>query len=287
MGLERCSVGFLVAAKRLGVDLQETLMLGRQSLLVDQPRLAAGFKDGGMRLSSADARTMLMASAGYAEPLLKYLGASYIDSVDINDYEHSTIVHDLNQPLPVELHARFSTVLDGGTLEHVFDYPRALGHALDAVKVGGHFVAIAPTNGYLGHGFYQLSPELFYRVLTPENGFRMVCVLLKPLHWRSRWYRVPDPVSTGGRIVWRGSWPTLLYVVAKRVELGPVLERPALQSDYLETWKTETPASPRARTGLMVAVKSRLPLAIREIRDSQRMWRTSRSKLPVIKLTDL
>ncbi|MCA1572803.1 MAG: hypothetical protein LC798_21415 [Chloroflexi bacterium] len=42
-------------------------------------------------------------------------------------------------------------VLDGGTLEHVFDYPTALRGALDAVRLGGHFIAVTPANGWCGH----------------------------------------------------------------------------------------------------------------------------------------
>ena len=149
--------------------------------------MRAGFADAGLTISNAEARHLLTESAGYCESLLRRLGALRADSMDISGYENCTVVHNLNEPLPRSLRQRYGLVLDGGTLEHVFDYPTAVRNALDAVRVGGHFAAIAPVNGYAGHGFYQLSPELFYRVLSPANGFRMVCALLKPLHWRSQW----------------------------------------------------------------------------------------------------
>lgn len=287
MGLYREGIGFMATARRLGVDFDRTLTLGRQLLLVDHSRLCAGMRDAGNQMTSSEARTIIAQAGGYAEPLLGRLGATRIDSIDANDYEQSTIIHDLNEPLPHELREQFSLVLDGGTLEHVFNYPAALGNALEAVALGGHFVAVAPTNGYVGHGFYQLSPELFYRVLGPANGFRVVCMLLKPLHWRAQWRSVPDPVDVGGRVVWRGAWPTNLYVLAQRVEIVPILRRPVLQSDYVAVWATDVRATSRPAPRALASMKSWLPLPVREIRESLTTWRASRRSLDAVKLMDL
>ena len=73
-------------------------------------------------------------------------------------------------------------------------------------------------------------------MLSPVNGFRTVCVLLKAQHWRSRWLRVPDPASVGARVLWRSVWPSYLYVLAQRVEVMPVLAAQTFQSDYVSTW---------------------------------------------------
>jgi hypothetical protein len=231
---------------------------------------------------------VLRAESGFAEPLLCLLGASSTESLDINGYEGASILHDLNEPLPAELHARFSVVIDGGTLEHVFNYPAALRCALDAVRLGGHLIVITPINGYVGHGFYQFSPELFYRVLTPANGFQTVCMLIKPPFWRSRWRSVPDPVAVGGRVVWRCAWPTLLYVLAKRVAVVPVLSRPTMQSDYIPVWDAPRSATAGAHPiSGVTEFRSRMPLALKEIRESAAIWRASRRQLAVVTLSRL
>jgi hypothetical protein len=31
--------------------------------------------------------------------------------------------------------------------------------------------AVTPANNQMGHGFYQFSPELFFRVFSQENGY--------------------------------------------------------------------------------------------------------------------
>ncbi len=223
MGIDRNAIAFLVSARRLGVSFDKTLMLGRQGLLVDQPGISAGFGENGTKLSRKEA-TAIIGRDGYAEGLFTRLGGRRVDSLDADAYERSTIVHDLNKPLPGDLRGHYNAVFDGGTLEHVFNYPAALHNALSAVSVGGHFLSVAPMNGWVGHGFYQLSPELFYRALG-QHGFQVSLTLLKPSHWRSRWRTVPDPAEHGARVVWRGAWPTLLYVIAGRLEGGVTIDR--------------------------------------------------------------
>jgi hypothetical protein len=294
MGLTRDGVALLVAAKRLGANYDKTLMLGRQSLMVDPARMRAAFAENGVRLSRSAARSLVAEGAGYSEPLLRRLGASHVDSLDMSGFEGSTVIHDLNAPLPAELREQFSVVIDGGTLEHIFNYPTALRNALDMVREGGHFIAITPANNYLGHGFYQFSPELFYRVLAPTNGFEMDVMLLKARHWRAPWRHVPDPEARGQRLIWRGAWPSLLYLVAKRTEIRPLLREPVMQSDYISVWEgTERVAPPAPKRRLRRAVLASaqaasaqpgMPLAVKELSESLTTWRTSRSALEAVDL---
>ena len=78
----------------------------------------------------------------------------------------------MNLPIGDDLKRKFSVVIDGGTLEHVFNFPVAIKNCMQMLDVGGHFFVHTMANNFMGHGFYQFSPELFYRVFSPENGFR-------------------------------------------------------------------------------------------------------------------
>lgn len=284
MGLDRDSLAFLIAcSRRLGVAFDDTLTLGRQAMLVDVAYLRSAYAQNGLRPSSAE---LTEALDGWAEPFLRSLGARRIDSIDASDFEGCTIQHDLNQRLPSELRGRYSAVLDGGTLEHVFDYPTALRNTLEAVSVGGHAILMTPGAGYTGHGFYQLSPELFYRVLAPANGFEVRSMLLKAQRWGARWYAVPDPAVVGTRIVWRGAWPTMLYVIARRIEDRPILAEPPMQSDYVARWEgTWKRKGRRART--IGALRPHAPLALREMSRSAKTWRSAASRLRHMSLTEL
>lgn len=227
MSLDRRAVSFLLAAHRLGADFETTLSLGRQGLLVDN--LAAAFAASGTTLKAPERY-----DDAYADGLLRHIGARRLDTIDASEVEGATIVHDLNEPLPEELKGRYSLVLDAGTLEHVFEYPRALRSSLEAVRVGGHFITIAPTNNWWGHGFYQLSPELFYRVLCEANGFRVRCILARSLAGARRFYRVPDPQELGRRLQLLSFGPMQLYVLAERTADLPI--GAPQQSDYETYW---------------------------------------------------
>jgi hypothetical protein len=247
MGLTRRGVAFLAASRGLGVDFERTLTLGRQTLFADASMLESAFAEAGDQLGP-EAAERIATDDGFSEGLLRHLGGAEVDSIDASDYEGSTVVHDLNDSLPAPLRERFSVVLDAGTLEHVFNFPQAVRNCLEAVRVGGHFIAITPTNNYLGHGFYQFSPELYHRVLSPENGFEVRCLLLRAERRAAQWYAASDPAELRGRVTLSGAFPCLLYVVAERLDdRQPLAEHPQ-QSDYTVAWNGEgAELKPRSR----------------------------------------
>ena len=61
-------------------------------------------------------------------------------------------------------------MIDSGSLEHVFNISQALRNCLEMVESGGHFISIGPANNAMGHGFYQFSPELYFRILSPHKS---------------------------------------------------------------------------------------------------------------------
>lgn len=180
MGLDINAVQFLIAARQEGVELGDVLTLGRQDLNVYPARMRA-ILDKHRFPSQAFAPDV--AETGYAEPVFKALGAKNVFALDASNFEGADFVHDLNQPLPPELKERFDLVYDGGTLEHVFNFPVALKNCMEMLRPGGRFFTHAGTNNWCGHGFYQFSPELYFRVFSEENGFaieRMVAHRVGP-----------------------------------------------------------------------------------------------------------
>lgn len=239
MGLNHRQIAFVASMRRLGVDFDRSLTIGRQTMWADEALLAEAFDEAGVPLVPAEAARIVADGDGYCESLLRHLGASHVDSLDASDYESSSIVHDLNRPVQPALRGRYSLVLDAGTLEHVFDVPEALRTCLGAVAPGGHFITIAPSNNYHGHGFYQFSPELYHRVLSEENGFRVRAMLFRAERRGARWYTVTDPADIGGRVTLSGAFPSLLYVCAQRVSSADPLDAPPQQSDYSAVWSAD------------------------------------------------
>ena len=103
----------------------------------------------------------LVAENGFAENFLRILGTKDAQSMDASDYEQATIVHDLNQPVPSQLHQKFDAVIDGGTLEHVFNFPVAIRNAMEMTKVGGGFICSCPAIISWGMAFINSARSCF------------------------------------------------------------------------------------------------------------------------------
>lgn len=114
------------------------------------------------------------------------LGFERCLALDISSYEGAEIVHDLNRAdPPAQYHGCADLVFDAGTLEHVFHLPNALAALHQLLRVDGLVVHALPSNGYLDHGFYQVSPTLlndYYRA----NQYRVVSANVVNRHPRLR-----------------------------------------------------------------------------------------------------
>jgi len=84
MGLDNASIKFVCAAKSLGVDFSNSLMLGRQRLLSDASALQEVFAIHGINLRA----TEFLHANKYGEEFFSLLGAHEINSMD---YSSSTI----------------------------------------------------------------------------------------------------------------------------------------------------------------------------------------------------
>jgi hypothetical protein len=237
MGVDLNTVRFLADVLALGVDYGATLMIGRQSLNVDPRRCKARLARRDPSVTDADVTRMLTEAAGFAEPLFKWFGAKTVDSMDASTYEQATVIQDLNRPVDPGLLARYTTVFDGGSLEHVFNFPVAIRNCMEMVAPGGHLITCTPANNFFGHGFYQFSPELFYRVLSPENGYEVVRMVMFGADPEARWYEVADPQRVRRRVTLVNSMPTYLAVCARRTRVVPTFEHTPQQSDYQQAWK--------------------------------------------------
>lgn len=259
MGLDWEALSFLAAARSSGVSFERSATLGRQTVAASRTRVAEAYALAGVPLG----RTPRVVR-GWVDPILEDFGATAVVSIDASDYEGATYLHDLNHPVPDDLAGRFTMVLDGGTLEHVFDVPTALRNCMRMVAPGGHLLLVSPVNNEAGHGFYQFSPELFYRTLSPPYGFRVEQMLLLE-HRRGgpRWYSVADPDEVGSRAQFRTRSVAYLYVRARRIGSVPPFDPAPQQSDYSARWdeRWHRPAEGAGLVPLVRRVVSRVPYA--------------------------
>lgn len=241
MGLNYFELRRLAAASRQGAGFTSIATIGRQQVFLHPKQVRALSSEFDLQLPDQSTKW-----GAYGEPLLReLLAVEEILAIDASDYEGANLIHDLNEPIPAQLERRFDAVIDGGSLEHIFNFPTALANVMRMLRVGGRTVMVNPANNLCGHGFFQFSPELAYSALNEQTGFSLIDVLLLESRFpaveltsRRRILRVTDPAAAGGRAMRMSNRPAMLYVEALKLrhEEAPFRHAPQ-QSDYLSNWR--------------------------------------------------
>lgn len=237
MGLEKNGAALLLKMWMENVRLGRFISLGRQNVHLDWDDYATVARRLGIPFSGE--------IPTYMDDIIKALGATSVESMDFSSYEGAALVHDLNQPVPKEWHESVDTLFDGGSLEHVFNFPTAIANCMNMVRAGGQFVMVNMANNYCGHGFYQFSPELFFRIFSPANGFSVVEMYLATTSGEA--FLVKDPEEAKGRVELCCGQPILILLRARRDRVLPIFERFPQQSDYVQLWKDPRETSVRNR----------------------------------------
>ncbi len=247
MGIIYRQAKMLLDAHGAGVPMDHLLMIGHQSLLLHPSELRE------IRKSCPGALPDYKWGEYADRFFTECLGVSAVNALDYSSYEGADLLHDLNQPIPDKLKGRFDVIVEAGSLEHVFNFPIAISNLMQMTKVGGTIFASTVSNNLCGHGFYQFSPELIFRVFTVENGFALGKVLalearypgieLTPI---SNAFEVADPASSGDRVGLITKRPIMLCFTARKMEESRLFSRSPMQSDYAAAWlSNDKPARSR------------------------------------------
>ncbi len=239
MAITDTCLRFFLYGKKQGVSFHKTITLGRLENKVSQdlPTLLKNLYPGMINPE------YINFGEKFGETVFRSLGAESVESLDFSDYEKAGIQGDLNYPLPAELINKFSVLVDGGTLEHVFNFPQAIKNCMNMIEPGGHFIGFSPANNLMGHGFYQFSPELFYRVFSKENGFGNTEVFMISAEFETdttELYAVSDPEIVRSRVTLKSTQPGYLLVLSRKIHQTSQEPFTVYQSDYVDLWsKTE------------------------------------------------
>ncbi len=297
VGLTTESILFLAESWLEGPPVRSVLTLGKQDLLAAPERLELILRQHDLWPPSAETPSFKKAmkrSPWRAAELFRWMGAKEVKACDASAYEGADVIHDLNEPLPPSLEEQFDLVIDGGTLEHVFNLPVALSNCMRAVRAGGRLILFTPANNYCGHGFYQFSPELFWRTLSEPNGFKIERMhamvdsegfssflgVRYPFPIRGQRHEVADPAVVRERVLLVNDSPVLLFVEARKTAHCAPFRNTPQQSDYTAHWENRAKPEPLKQKGLRSRVASGLKRIIPE--------RAAREKLPgVLRWLDL
>jgi SAM-dependent methyltransferase len=221
---------------RKGISLNNVITVGHLDLLLSPATPEDIYQRAGMNNTSL--RCSGDQDSRFADGFLKGLGATRVTPLDASAYEGAALLHDLNTPLPDGYKNSCDTLIDGGSLEHIFNAPMALQNYIDFVRPGGHIIIFTAANNQFGHGFYQFSPEIFFRLFTAQNGMEVRWVIVYEMTRNSPMYQVLDPAIVGFRSELVTSLPTYLFVVAKKNATLPPSSSWPQQADYKEKWQS-------------------------------------------------
>ena len=238
MGIDVQFACSLIKDAKHAAGKTDAVMLGRQSWSVRKRynwflRRALAAED---LLRDIDA---MSGEDGFAEPFFEYVGYPPMHSMDMSPYVNCTFVHDLNEPPPDDLRARFDMIVDGGTVEPVFNAPQALDTVFHMLRDDGIFISINGMTGWAGHGFYRFSPELVWRYWGEARGCEVIRCLALPENPALETRDVTDTGKTWRRFRGRdmpGRW--YLYYVIRKIPTANPAERitNTQQSDYAVRW---------------------------------------------------
>ena len=253
---------FIAHTLKQGVLLGDLVTLGHLGLYAPKSYLNHLLASAGrtQRFRLADGDPGYPAPGEWSDELYTHFGAKSIRVMDGSDYEGADLVHNLNQPLPPALAGQFDCLIDGGTLEHVFNVPEAIASYMKLVKVGGHVMLLdMPATNACGHGFYQFSPAFFWQVFAQVYGFEVVEMLAVEAVEFAPFWRVGNPAGLKRRVELMHDKPCHLYVLARKVADFQGFATMPIQEDYAQSWTGQV--QPAGRPG----AKSKFKLLFRRV----------------------
>ncbi len=169
--------------------------------------------------------------------LINTFNFKMLDTLDNSNYENASIVHDMNLPLTSDF-KKYDFILDGGTIEHIFNIPQVIENIINLLDIDGVFVSITCNNNYSGHGFYQFSPDFFYSTMQSKYGMELLQLKLAKLNTQpNEWIDVSElHKNNNGRNIYHfdTNMPVYIVCIAKKISNNreSILLNPPQQYSY-------------------------------------------------------
>jgi len=170
---------------------------------------------------------------GFCESFLAAIGWPILKSLDFSDIEGAEFIHDLSKPVGTKLRKKFDLIYDGGTTEHVFDIAMSFRNVHRMLKDDGVFISCVGADGWFGHGFYQVGPDIPWRYWGATLGYEVLGVWTFPRASDEPPLEIPDPTNRPRGAHQLFEKPQFLfYAVRKRGEQDSY--PPTIQSHYVD-----------------------------------------------------
>ncbi len=166
--------------------------------------------------------------------------------LDLTSYEGADLVVDLCQPLPPSVDERFDFIIDGSTLDNVFDPAMAMRNLARLLKPGGRIVHFdrASRRHFVYVGF-ALSWFHDYYAINEFHDCQVYLAQWDGQHTDARWdfYHYEPMREEDGRLIYFGQdtyyypWREALAVVIAEKGSTSTFDRSPVQFEYRNTIK--------------------------------------------------
>ena len=216
-------------------NLGKTLTIGRQGIHISPELLKQLFELDQATLNKIYDSTVKVNNSYFCENLLKFLGATSVESIDASEYEGVSIIFDLNNEYNKK--NDYETLIDFGSSEHIYNVAQVFKNYSQLVKDGGNLIHSLPANNQCGHGFYQFSPEFFYSLYSTENGYQDTEIFMVEIPNDKQWFKISNPPK-GERIVFDSRHPCYVVCFTKK-STSSIRNITVQQSDYVYEWNKQ------------------------------------------------
>jgi SAM-dependent methyltransferase len=168
--------------------------------------------------------------------------------LDVSGYEGADLVADLCQPLPASIDARFDFIIDGSTLDNVFDPATAIRNLTRLLKPGGRIFqtnhAARRHNVYVG---FSLSWFHDYYAINDFADCQVYLAQYEEPRTENRWdfYHYEPMRDDGSRVSYFGQdsyyypWREAMAVVIAEKGAHSTWARTPIQFEYRDTIRFE------------------------------------------------
>lgn len=255
MGLALPQVLMLLMEHRSTPFHGTILQIGRQDMYLDYEMLQRCANHLGVKLTPVEPIVCKpnewMPGVNTIDDItfFKSIGFDTVLSIDASDYENADLVWDFNKPVPDELKNRYDVILDGGSLEHIFNVGTAFMNMAAMLRENGRAIHVSPMHNFVDHGFFSFSPTLFHDFYE-MNNFSAITLHMLGHKIPFNHNEIPkvikytpgmlEPFSVGGftRERWEGYEMFGIYCTATKTA-NSTCDVVPMQRRYREWWKSE------------------------------------------------
>lgn len=152
------------------------LFIGRQTVFLNEQTLGTMLSNFGLTnrapgpieydSETLGARGQRLITDRY---FMKSIGVDRVQFLDVTDYEHADVIHDLGYPIGKDLEGKFDFIYNGGCLDNMFNPGVALMNLSKLLRPGGRLICMESASSW-NSPYLMYPPGWFYDYFV-ANGY--------------------------------------------------------------------------------------------------------------------